>query len=370
MSDIDGKSASHTSPDQGQMRVTDNVFTLFVSAVNRSPHRGADCTLEELYEDIKNGKWWDQVAPVRVLAPYKDQKDKTGKRKSPRAKEYSELKANSLPYAVLSGTWDLAHRHADGSSHGEEPCEINGIKAPSGMRLLDLDGLDEGQQTAIKTTLDAGIVPWAAACWKSTGGDGLHLIATLDPPPTCQADSHAAFEALIADLAKRIPYAKHASDPSSKNLMRAGFISADSTARYYPDAIPLRWQDYGADQESQPKPDTSKAHTNQQTSKDKPKNKPASKDARQELGRVHTNSAEMLSSRHGDYRSSVRTHSAGPAGSARQRQTAELAGAQRDPVCRRAGLQVARAAAPLRQLAYRLHTDEPLVEEWGARPGV
>ena len=36
----------------------------------------------------------------------------------------------------------------------------------------------------------------------------------------------------------------------------------------------------------------------------------------------------------------------------------------------RAGLQVARAAAPLRQLAYRLHTDEPLVEEWGARPGV
>ena len=88
------------------------------------------------------------------------------------------------------------------------------------------------------------------------------------------------------------------------------------------------------------------------------------------LGRVHTNSAEMLSSRHGDYRSSVRTHSAGPAGSARQRQTAELAGAQRDPVCRRAGLQVARAAAPLRQLAYRLHTDEPLVEEWGARPGV
>ena len=88
------------------------------------------------------------------------------------------------------------------------------------------------------------------------------------------------------------------------------------------------------------------------------------------LGRVHTNSAEMLSSRHGDYRSTVRTHSAGPAGSARQRQTAELAGAQRDPVCRRAGLQVARAVAPLRQLAYRLHTDEPLVEEWGARPGV
>ena len=27
-------------------------------------------------------------------------------------------------------------------------------------------------------------------------------------------------------------------------------------------------------------------------------------------------------------------------------------------------------AAQIRQLAYRLHTDESLVEEWGARPGV
>ena len=88
------------------------------------------------------------------------------------------------------------------------------------------------------------------------------------------------------------------------------------------------------------------------------------------LGPVHTNGAEMLSCPHGDYRSSVRTHCTGPSRSSRQRQTVELASAQRDSVCRRAGLQVAGVAAPLRQLAYRLHTDEPLVEEWGARPGV
>ena len=87
-------------------------------------------------------------------------------------------------------------------------------------------------------------------------------------------------------------------------------------------------------------------------------------------GPVHTSGAEMLSSPHGDYRSSVRTHCAGPTRSARQRQSVELASPQRDPVRRRAGLQVASVAAPLRQLAYRLHTDEPLVEEWGARPGV
>ena len=88
------------------------------------------------------------------------------------------------------------------------------------------------------------------------------------------------------------------------------------------------------------------------------------------LGSVHTNCAEMLSSPHGDYRSSVRTHCTGPSRSARERQTVELASAQRDSVCRRAGLPVAGVAAPIRQLAYRLHTDEPLVEEWGARPGV
>ena len=88
------------------------------------------------------------------------------------------------------------------------------------------------------------------------------------------------------------------------------------------------------------------------------------------LGPVHTNSAEMLPWPHGDYRSSVRTHCTSPARSARQRQTVELASAQRDPLCRRAGLQVAGVAAPIRQLAYRLHPDEPLVEEWGARPGV
>ena len=74
------------------------------------------------------------------------------------------------------------------------------------------------------------------------------------------------------------------------------------------------------------------------------------------LGRVHTNSAEMLSSRHGDYRYE---RIAPPAGSARQRQTAELAGAQRDPV-RRAGLQVARAAASLRQL----HTVYTRMNRW------
>ena len=268
MSNIDGKSASHTSPDQGpqvdpnvsQMRVTDQVFTLFVSAVSKKPHRGGDCTLGELHKDIQNGKWWDKVAPVRDLAPYKDEKDSTGKLKSTLALEYSKLKDSTLPYAVVSGTWDLEHRHADGAKHGGVPCKINGIKVPSGIRLLDLDGLDEGEQTAIKAKLDAGIVPWIAACWSSPGGDGLHAFAALDPPPTCQSESHQAFAALIADLGNKLPTATHSSDPTSKNLMRPSFVSADSDARIYPDAVPLRWQeDLGnseADQRTQPTLDT------------------------------------------------------------------------------------------------------------------
>ena len=246
------------APDDGQMRVTEQVFTLFVSAVSRKPHRGGDCTLEELHKDIQDGKWFDKVAPVRKLAPYKDDKDELGNKTEP-AKEYSELKETTLPYSVVSGTWNLEHRHADGAKHDDVPCKINGILTASGLRLLDLDKLNAGQQDAIKATLDAGIVPWAAACWKSPGGDGLHLFAALDPPPTCQDESHAAFAALIADLKTKIPYAEHSSDPSSKNLMRPAFVSADSKARIYPDAIPLRWKDFensGADPRTQPTLDT------------------------------------------------------------------------------------------------------------------
>ena len=268
------------NPNDGQMRVTEQVFTLFVSAVSKKPHKGADSTLEDLYEDIKGGTWWNQVAQVRELAPYKDDKDETGKNKSKLAKEYSALKETILPYSVVSGTWNLEHRHADGANHDDVPCEINGILTPSGIRLLDLDKLNEGQQDAIKATLDAGIVPWASACWKSPGGDGLHLFAALDPPPTCQSESHQAFAALIEDLKTKIPYAEHSSDPSSKNLMRPAFVSADSKARIYPDAIPLRWQESGNSEADQ---QTQQGNKKGNKGKRNKRNKPAGKDAPPEL---------------------------------------------------------------------------------------
>ena len=283
MSAPNGPDQGPHAPDDGQMRVTDRVFTLFGSAVTDWPHIGGDYTLSELYTDIKDGKWWDKVAPVRDLTEYKHEKaadDETGKSLSPRAKQYSWLKANTLPYAVVSGTWDLAHRHADGYSHIKDViCEINGPIVPSGLRLLDLDGLNKSEQTAIKVSLDAGIVPWVAACWKSPGGDGLHLFAALDPPPTTNAESHQGFAALIADLGNKLPYAKVVSDPSSKNLMRTSFVSDDSDARIYDNATPLRWKKYRADEESKPT-DKSTGKRNKSTGK---RNKPAGKDAPPEL---------------------------------------------------------------------------------------
>ena len=47
-----------------------------------------------------------------------------------------------------------------------------------------------------------------------------------------------------------------------------------------------------------------------------------------------------------------------------------LSGAQRYSVRCRTRLQVARTARALRQMAHCLYADEPLVQEWGSRPGV
>ena len=78
----------------------------------------------------------------------------------------------------------------------------------------------------------------------------------------------------------------------------------------------------------------------------------------------------MSSSMDGTHRGPIRTHRAASACPARQRQPLEPTGAQRHPVCRRAWLQMARVAGAVRQLAHHLHSDESLVEERCARPGI
>src|SRR5271154_4434802 len=55
---------------------------------------------------------------------------------------------------------------------------------------------------------------------------------------------------------------------------------------------------------------------------------------------------------------------------ARECGSEQYGGAQRDPVCGRAGLQMAWFTGPVRQVAHHLCADESLGQERGARPGV
>ena len=224
-------------------------FTLFTSPVKSGTHSGTDSTLEKLHALVRVGEWADLLEQVRALAPFKKERDedKPKKPRSARALEYSSLKESTLPYSVVSGTWDMLHRHADGHRHQgkfvDGKCPHNGPLAATGLRPLDLDDLDYEAQLAIKAKLDAGEIPWAAACWKSPGGYGLHLFAYLEPAPLTQADSHEAYAALLTDLTHLLPTAAVASDDQVKNLMRPSFVSHDPDARLYPDAQPFRWQD-------------------------------------------------------------------------------------------------------------------------------
>src|SRR5271154_1293554 len=72
----------------------------------------------------------------------------------------------------------------------------------------------------------------------------------------------------------------------------------------------------------------------------------------------------------GTYSAAVREDRRFPAFAAGERASEQLGSAQRDPVCGRAGLQVARASPTVRQLAHDLCADEPLGQSRGARPGV
>src|SRR5277367_4273119 len=72
----------------------------------------------------------------------------------------------------------------------------------------------------------------------------------------------------------------------------------------------------------------------------------------------------------GTYSAAVREDRRFPAFAAGERASEQLGSAQRDPVCGRAGLQMARPSRSVRQLAHDLRADEPLGQKRRARPGV
>ena len=218
-------------------------FSYFSSYIGASSHQAKTVTLADLCAGIRLGKWAQPVADVRELTPHRwDRDPENPKLKGELAAEYTRRK-NRLSYVVLSGTWDPKHRHADDATHAKKSCSVNGIIAPSGLRLIDLDPPPGHDLDTVRADLDNGAVPWAAAYWLSAGGEGLHIAAWVNPAPTDQATSHAAYAALCRDLAIRIPAAMIGNDSSSKNLMRPAFVSHDADARLRHDAEPLQWQD-------------------------------------------------------------------------------------------------------------------------------
>ena len=74
------------------------------------------------------------------------------------------------------------------------------------------------------------------------------------------------------------------------------------------------------------------------------------------LGPVNTIGRFVISLLDGAHRDAVRTHRALPPATAWQCQHAQFAGAQRDPVRRRAGVQVARVAEALWETGTRIYT--------------
>ena len=50
-------------------------FSLFTTPVSRGPHRAETCTLADLHNAIRAGHWWDVIAPVREIAPHKQEKE-------------------------------------------------------------------------------------------------------------------------------------------------------------------------------------------------------------------------------------------------------------------------------------------------------
>src|SRR5271156_345973 len=72
----------------------------------------------------------------------------------------------------------------------------------------------------------------------------------------------------------------------------------------------------------------------------------------------------------GTYSTAVRKDQGFSSFAAGERTSEQPGSAQRDPLCGRAGVQVARASRPFRQLAHDLCADESLGQERRARPGL
>ena len=213
-----------------------------ITNVGADPATIRHITLEQLYDDVQGGRWQTEIAAVRALAAHKKEKGPDGK-PTAEAEAYDAAK-RKLPFCLASGHYVPGHRHALEPQTGEHgvaypQCAQGGaypLIAPSGIRFVELDNINDAQALAdARARLQAH--PSVVACWRSPGGNGLHVFAVVDPKPTNDAEAHAAYAAVVDELG-----IASVDDTSVKNLARLAFISHDPDAYWDPSAVPITWE--------------------------------------------------------------------------------------------------------------------------------
>ena len=220
--------------------------------------------LDYLIDGIRTGKWAEWVAEARELAAHKDERGDDGKRTKD-ALAYDQVK-RQLPFWIAAGHFVPGHRHAPdqpqspSSTHGNafpECVAAEGRYPPvalSGLRFVEIDHLDNPDDLA-RARARIQEHPSVVTCWRSAGGNGLHVTVLMDPAPATDAESHVAWWVASRGLA-----ISAIGDKSVKNLARVAFVSHDPDAYVNRAPIPLAWNM----PEISPQASDSAAHARQQ----------------------------------------------------------------------------------------------------------
>ena len=215
-----------------------------VQNVGSDPRTLQHTYLQCLYVLVRDGEWELLVAAVRALAAHKHAKGPDGKL-TEKAIAYDAAK-RLLPFSVVSGHYEPGHRHSPDPQkpNPQQPnhadrcpeCQQAGAHPPfalSGVKFAEIDDLNDPEQLAAERyRLQAH--PSVIACWKSPGGNGLHIFVLVEPSPTTDAEAHAVHDTVYAALG-----ITGTGDKSVKNLARLAFGSHDPDAYWNPDPVPL-----------------------------------------------------------------------------------------------------------------------------------
>ena len=131
------------------------------------------------------------------------------------------------------------------------PAVCWGAYLPDGRKQSDLDGLtglvfldwDQHEGAPNAELREAEKARFAqlegvVACYKSCGGDGLHIVVAVDPVPTDKFEYAQAWRCCVQKFQLR---AGKGNDISVKNANRLAIVSADPAAHINLAAPPLQW---------------------------------------------------------------------------------------------------------------------------------